>query len=39
MKSYSYMCPNTNSSINIPIFVLKQFCNIIFIFTSHHPFI
>ena len=33
------MYPNTYSSIIIPIFVLIQFCNNIFIFTSHHPFI
>ena len=30
------MYPKTNNSIIIPIFVLIQFCNIIFIFTSHH---
>ena len=33
------MYSNTYNSIIIPIFVLIQFCNIIFIFTSHHPFI
>ena len=33
------MCSYTNNSIILPLFVLIQFCNIIAIFTSHHPFI
>ena len=37
--TYSYMYPNTNNSIIIPIFVLIQFCNIILIFTCQHTFI